>query len=104
MPRSRLVIYSLILLVFVITLACRQAVRPITIPTVEISKNTPLASPTAFPAAPTAPQSISVSPTMATFIPTIRNEADITIATPTPDVPRELPEIRAESDSYVVQP
>ncbi len=104
MRRSRLVIYLCILLVFVIMLACRQAIRPISIPTVEYSNNTPIATLTASPVLPTSPQSITTSPTLATFLPMIRNEEDVTIATPTPDAPRELPEIRAETDSYVVQP
>jgi LasA protease len=96
MPRSRLVISSLILLVFVITLACRQSVQPLSIPTIDYPK----ASPTGVPV---VTQELSLKPSQAFYMPVIRRKDDATIITPTPDVQRELPVIRSEDEQYIVQ-
>jgi LasA protease len=107
MRRSRLIIYLLILLVLAITLACRQSIRPIIIPTVEYTNPTQVATSVTMlvtPDIPTATQSILASPTQTSFLPVVRNEEDPAISSPTPDEPQELPEIRAEDENYVVQP
>ena len=92
MLRSRMIKYSLFLLVLIITLACRQSIQPMAIPSVVFN------SPTDESIPPTEPVA-----TKAIYLPVIRHPDDITIATPTPDMPRELPEIRVEDDHYVVQ-
>jgi LasA protease len=92
MLRKRLFEFSLILLVFIITLACRQSVQPLAIPTILYSPITPAVI------QPTEPESTKV-----TMLPMVRKPGDATIASPTPDVPRELPEIRIEDDQYIVQ-
>ncbi len=109
MSRSRLVIYSLILLVFVITLACRQAIQPLTLPTVGYNSPTPNVSNTAIPNELASPSPMAVTqtplptPTLTPFLPGIGNGADILISSPTPDEPRQLPEVRTEEETYVVQ-
>jgi LasA protease len=92
MPRLRLLQYALLLSVFVITLSCRQSVQPLNLPTYVYNTSTP------DPIISTEP-----APTMATFLPVIRNPDDVTIVSPTPDVPKELPAIRNEDDQYIVQ-
>jgi LasA protease len=92
MPRSRLIIYTLILLVSLLALACRQPLQQLTVPTLESQPST---------STPNAP-AVS-NPTQKSFVPLIRNANDASIASPTPDEPRTLPEIRSEEDSYVVQ-
>jgi LysM repeat protein len=88
MHRLRLKKFTLLLLVLLITLACRQSVQPLSIPT--LSYNTVTAAPT---------MAVEPDPTMATFLPVVRNPDDETIVSPTPDVPKELPAIRNEDDS-----
>jgi murein DD-endopeptidase MepM/ murein hydrolase activator NlpD len=92
MPRLRLIKYMLFLSVFIITLACRQSIQPLSLPTVIYNTSSPDPTSTMEPA-----------PTMATFLPVVRNPDDDTIVSPTPDVPRELPVIRNEDDQYIVQ-
>jgi murein DD-endopeptidase MepM/ murein hydrolase activator NlpD len=92
MHRLRLKKFTLLLLVLLITLACRQSVQPLSIPT--LSYNTVTAAPT---------MAVEPDPTMATFLPVVRNPDDETIVSPTPDVPKELPAIRNEDDQYIVQ-
>ncbi len=97
MPRSRLVIYTLGLLVLSITLACRQSIRPISIPTAEYRIATATNTPT-----PT--QAMVADPNQASLLPVIRKTNDPSIITPTPDARRVLPAIRNEEDAYIVQP
>src|SRR4030067_2819677 len=92
MLRSRMIKYSLFLLVLIIPLACRQSIHPMAIPSVVFNSPTDEAIPPTEPVA-----------TKAIYLPVIRHPDDITISTPTPDMPRELPEIRVEDDHYVVQ-
>jgi LasA protease len=98
MLRSRMIKVCFILLVLVITLACRQSTGPLAVPTIIhriASRNsTPSPSPSPSPKA---------NPTSAVFLPVIRHPGDVTIASPTPDVMRELPEIRINEELYVVQ-
>jgi LysM repeat protein len=42
------------------------------------------------------------TPTTAILLPVVRHPNDVTIVSPTPDVPRELPEIRSEEEQYIV--
>jgi LasA protease len=93
MSRNRLIRFSLILLVLVISLACRQSVQPMVIPSIQYHPATPTAVP------PTEPD-----PTQATLFPIIRKAGDLTIVSPTPDLPQELPDIRTEEEHYIVQP
>ena len=92
MPRLRLIKYSLLLLVFIITLSCRQSIQPISIPTLTYNTTTP--DPTAI---------VEPDPTIVTFLPVVRNPDDVTIVSPTPDVARELPEIRSQEETYIAQ-
>lgn len=92
MPRLRLIKYTILLLVFIITLSCRQSIEPLSIPTIAYKSTTPDVTPSTVPIS-----------TQATFLPVARSPDDITIVSPTPDVARELPEIRNEDEQYVVQ-
>jgi LasA protease len=92
MPRLKLIIYTFLLLVLLVSLSCRQSIQPLSIPTVVATAATPV--PTAI---------VEPDPTLATFLPVVRNPEDITIVSPTPDVPRELPAIRKQEETYVVQ-
>ena len=92
MFRSQMIKYSLFLLVLVITLSCRQSVQPLAIPTIVYKVVSNGSTPSAVPVS-----------TRSTFLPVIRQPDDVTITTPTPDVRRELPEIRGEEERYVVQ-
>jgi len=92
MSRLRLIKCTLLLLVLIITLSCRQSIQPLSISTIAYNTITP--DPTA---------TIEPDPTMATFLPVVRNPEDVTIVSPTPDTPRELPEIRNEDEHYIVQ-
>ena len=92
MPRLRLIKYTLLLLVFVITLSCRKSIQPLPIPTVIYNSGTPVVTPSTVP-----------DPTSATFMPVVRHPDDLTIVSPTPDVARELPGIRNEDEQYIVQ-
>ena len=92
MPPSRLIKYTLLLLVFIITLSCRQSIQPLSIPTLTYNTTTP--DPTSI---------VEPDPTTVTFLPVIRNPDDVTIVSPTPDVARELPEIRSQEETYIVQ-
>jgi len=92
MPRLQLIKYTLLLMVFIITLSCRQSIQPLSLPT--IAYKTPTPDLTAV---------LEPDPTMATFLPVVRNPDDITIVSPTPDIPRELPEIRNVDEQYSVQ-
>jgi LasA protease len=92
MPRLRLIKYIIFLLVFFITLSCRQSVQPLSIPTIAYSTITPI------------PIAINESdPTMAAMLPIVRNPNDVTIVSPTPDIPVALPEIRQKDEQYTVQ-
>ena len=108
MPRSHLIIYLPILLVLIITLACSQTIQPLSIPTIEY-KNSRLVStqgivpdpPQNVLQAPT--QNIVPAPTQTIVIPSIRHSDGVLIASPTPDVPRDLPQIRTQAETYLVQ-
>jgi len=78
--------------VFIITLSCRQPIQPLSIPAIVYNNATPDVI------KPTLPD-----PTKAIYMPIVRNPDDVTIETPTPDVPLELPEIRSEDEQYMVQ-
>jgi LasA protease len=92
MPRSRLVTYLLILLVLVLSLSCRQPIQALTIPTIEYR------NPTVVPT-----DDIIVSSSQSSNIPVARGIDDLTIASPTPDAPKMLPEIRSQENIYVVR-
>ena len=93
MQRNWLIRLSFILLVIFISLACRQSVQPMAVPTILYN-----------PATPTVSKSEEPDPTQATLFPLVRRAGDLTITSPTPDIPLELPEIRVTEDHYVVQP
>jgi LasA protease len=92
MLRSRMIRYSLLLLVLLFTLSCRQSIQPLTIPTIVYSKPTDSSTPSLVPTSTTT-----------TLLPTVRHPDDLTITSPTPDVPRELPEIRSVEERYIIQ-
>jgi LasA protease len=92
MPRTRLIFFIPILLVLLITLSCQQSVKPISIPTVFNSNSIP-----------TTTATVVSEPTASLFLPVVRNPNDVTIASPTPNAPRDLPEIRSEEKQYTVQ-
>jgi LasA protease len=92
MPCTRYIKYTLLLLVFITSLSCRQSIQPMSIPTIVYNNTTPDATQATIP-----------DPTRATFIPVVRNPDDVSIESPTPDVPRELPELRNEDEQYIVQ-
>jgi murein DD-endopeptidase MepM/ murein hydrolase activator NlpD len=89
---NRLIKYIPLLLVLIITLACQQSIEPIAIPTMVYRIATSSPTPPEEPAA-----------TSLTFMPVIRNPDDITITTPTPSAPRQLPGIRSQEEEYIVQ-
>ena len=92
MSRTRFIKYTILLLVFITTLSCRQSIQPLSIPTIVYKSTTPDATQPAVP-----------DPTSAVYIPVVRNPDDITIQSPTPDVARELPGIPTEDEQYNVQ-
>jgi murein DD-endopeptidase MepM/ murein hydrolase activator NlpD len=92
MLRIRIIKYFLFLLVLLITLSCRQSIQPLAIPTIVYSSTANSSTP--------SPES---TPTTTTILPNVRHPGDLTILSPTPDVPRELPEIRSEEERYIVQ-
>lgn len=96
MPRLRLIKYTLILLVFVISLSCRQAIQPLVIPTIEYHPPSPTPLPTTY-------QSAVGGAARVNYLPVIRNPDDPTIVSPTPDIAQDLPEIRTEDEGYLVQ-
>ena len=82
----------LFLLVLVITLACRQSIQPLEIPTIVYSQTTK------------SPPSITTPvPTISLFPTQVRPPGDLTITSPTPDIPRKLPKIRDDVEYYTVQ-
>ena len=89
---SRMKKFSLILLVFIITLSCRQAGQPLAIPTIVYNNPIDISTPTP-----------ALTPTAMAFVPIVRNPNDPSIITPTPDITRVLPEIRSEEERYIVQ-
>jgi LasA protease len=89
---SRMKKFYPILLVLLITLSCRQPVQPVAIPTLDFNKPTDSTVTTPIP-----------SPTSTTFQPVARRPDDLSIESPTPDVERQLPEIRSEVEQYIVQ-
>ena len=92
MLRSRWIKLMLFLLVLVITLACRQSVQPLEIPTIVYSQTTE------------SPLSITTpAPTVSIFPTQVRPPGDLTITSPTPDIPRILPKIRDDVEYYIVQ-
>lgn len=96
MRRLQLIKYSLILLVFIISLSCRQAIQPLTVPTIEFHPPSPTP-------VPTTTQSAVVETNKANYLPVIRTLSDATIISPTPDVAQDLPEIRSVEEGYIVQ-
>ncbi len=92
MPRLQLIKYTPLLLVFIISLSCRQPVEPLNLPTYVGVTSTP-----------NPPISTEPAPSMSTFLPVIRHPDDVSIVSPTPDVPKELPAVRLEDDQYIVQ-
>jgi LasA protease len=92
MPRSRLILFIPILLVLILTLSCRKSIEPLALPTVYHSNTTPTAEATAVPESASA-----------TFLPVVRHPDDATIASPTPNEPVILPELRNDDEKYSVQ-
>ena len=92
MLRLRITKYFLFLMVLLITLSCRQSTQLLVIPTIVYNQPTESLTPTPVPA-----------PTTATFMPIVRQPDDPTIISPTPDIQRELPEIRNEAAQYTIQ-
>ena len=101
MHRSRYIRFAAILLVFIVSLSCRQSIQPLVIPTVEYHVATATA-PLLILDDPIQPA--VARPTETSFLPMVRKPDDETIVTPTPDAARELPKIRSEEEGYVVQP
>ncbi len=81
-----------ILLVLLITLSCQQSVKPISIPTVFYPN-----------ASSTVKVTLVPEPTTATLLPVVRNPNDVTIVSPTPNAPLDLPELRSDDKQYTVQ-
>lgn len=92
MRRLKLRKYALILLVLIVTLSCRQAIEPLAVPTIEYRKI--VADPT---------QTQLPDPPVTSFQPVVNVPEAVAAASPTPDIPRELPEIRNEQEGYTVQ-
>jgi LasA protease len=92
MPRLRLIKYTLLFLVLILTLSCRKSIPPLTNPTTVYDSITPNPIATGEP-----------DPTITSFLPVVRNPDDVTIVSPTPDIPNVLPEIRNEEEHYTVQ-
>jgi LasA protease len=92
MLQSRLIRFTPMLLVLIISISCRQPVKPLAISTISYT------NPTSVPTLTSTPD-----PSKVTFLPVIRNPDDATIVTPTPDNQKDLPEIRSEEEHYAVQ-
>jgi murein DD-endopeptidase MepM/ murein hydrolase activator NlpD len=92
MQRLRIIKYLPYLIVLALSLACRGSIEPLAIPT--ISNHTI--------GIDTTPAPVNNS-TNTVLLPVVRQANDPTIASPTPDEPRELPEIRLEDDQYIVR-
>jgi LasA protease len=92
MVRSQIIKYMLFLIMLTIGLACRQSIEPLAIPTIS-NQHISIGS---------TPAPVTDS-TNTILLPVVRQANDPTIASPTPDEPRELPEIRLEDDQYIVQ-
>ncbi len=92
MLRTRLIKIVVFLLVLIITLACRQSLQPLVIPTIAYSQSsadqTPVQAATA---------------TLSAFPSQVRAPGDLSIKSPTPDIPRVLPKLREEVEYYTVQ-
>ncbi|OGN91515.1 MAG: hypothetical protein A2Y88_13760 [Chloroflexi bacterium RBG_13_48_10] len=89
---SRLIKTTFFLLVLIIALACRQSIQPLAIPTIIYNTGSSDSTPDTGP-----------NPTGVSYLPMVRRPDDPTIATPTPDEPHELPEVRTEVEQYIVQ-
>lgn len=92
MLRSRFLKYTLFLLILVISLSCRQSIRPLEIPALIYSASTEI-----------PPEVKTPVPTEATYPARVRAPGDLTITSPTPDIPRVLPKIREDVEIYTVQ-
>jgi len=95
---SNLKKYGLALLVLIVTLACSQSAKPIAVPTFIIRYTSDGTIPSPLPSPSPQPESTSVA-----FLPMIRQPDDVTIVSPTPDVQRQLPELRSNEEYYMVQ-
>ncbi len=102
MSRSRYIKLVFILLVFVISLSCRQSIQPLEIPTVAAQRLTPTPFQPAIGGANTGGAAAGGGATT-NYLPMATKTATVVAATPTPDAPRELPEIRSEEERYTVQ-
>src|SRR4030043_1678561 len=89
---TRMKKYFFFLLVLIISLSCRQPIQPLAIPTIVFNIPTDSMDPT----------QVSI-PTSTASVPTARHPDDLSIASPTPDVLREVPAFRSEAEQYVVQ-
>jgi len=100
MHRSRYTKLVVLLLVLVITMSCRQSIQPLVLPPIDYQSVTAAASQpdVADPIQPITPETTGTN-----FLPMVRKPDDATIATPTPDEARVLPEIRNETDGYIVE-
>jgi LasA protease len=92
MQYKKLLILFPILLVFLISMACKKSIEPLAIPTHNYTIVT--AEPTALP---------EPDATSSAYLPVARNPEDVTIISPTPNSPIQLPEIRTEDEMYTVR-
>ncbi len=100
MARLRLVKFTLILSVLIITLACRQSIQPLIIPAVGYqTPTTELINPSPEINQPpiAVTQTAAPDPLNAGSPPMTMRAEEEPIATPTPDTVRELPEVRTEN-------
>ncbi len=103
MPHFRRIIFLLPLLgVVIISLACRQPTRQISIPTISQASATPDPGVVTATTGPSALIATPV-PTKTIQLPIVRSAEDPSIVSPTPDVERELPTVIPEEKQYYVQ-
>jgi LasA protease len=92
MLRSRLINLLPLLLVLILSLACRKSLEPVDIPAHVYSSSTPSTTAT-----------IASTATSVFNLPEVRNPGDASIISPTPSSPLSLPELRTEDEQYTVQ-
>ncbi len=100
MRRIRLLIIELILLVIVVTLACRQPTQSIIVPTIIYHPFIVTATPSPAPSPTAEPASTGSN---VSYVPVIPTQEELIVISPTPDAPRELPEVRTAEEHYIVQ-
>jgi LasA protease len=92
MHHFRFINLALLLLVLMISLACVKSVEPLSIPAHNYSSPTPADA-----------ISVAPAPTSTASLPVVRSLDDTSIASPTPNNPVSLPELRREDEQYTVQ-